>query len=82
MTTETIDRPVTMVYSLPDCFKCDQTKTMMELLDIPFIEVDLSKDDAARRDVRDIYGFSSAPVVVTADDAWSGFDPKRIKELA
>lgn len=82
MTTEVTDRPVTIVYSLPMCPQCDRTKDMMDLLDIPYLEVDLSKDDQARRDVKDLYGFMSAPVVVTADDAWSGFDPKRIKELA
>lgn len=69
------------VYTLPLCTKCDQTKLLLDTLEIPYEEINLAEDDAERIRIRDFYGFSSAPVVVTDDDAWSGFDPKKIRGL-
>lgn len=72
---------IVTVYSLPSCVQCDQTKTLMRRLGIKFRDVDLSVNDKLRGEIRDTYGFSTAPVVVTPEDAWGGFDPAKIRGL-
>lgn len=69
------------IYTLPHCIDCERTKVLMRRKNIKFNEVDLSQDNAARVRVRDDYGFSSAPVVETPDDVWSGFRPDLINEI-
>lgn len=68
------------VYSLPNCVQCEKTKRVLEREGIEYNEVDLSQDDEARDRVRDHWGFREAPVVDTAWDRWSGFNPGKIKE--
>lgn len=69
------------VYTLPNCTECRATKIALRKQGIGFDEVDLSQDDEARAKVRDEWGFTSAPVVSTPFDQWSGFRPEKIKEL-
>ena len=56
------------------------TKKALTARGIEFETVDLSQDAAALERLR-AQGFMSAPVVVTEDDAWSGFRPDKIMEL-
>lgn len=79
MMTTTV--PSVTVYTLPMCQQCERTKEHMAKLGIEFETVDLSEDPVAREMVKETYGFSSAPVVVTDDDAWSMYKPEKIKAL-
>lgn len=69
------------VYKLPMCPKCDRTVEHMKNLGIEFETVDLSEDPVARQHIKDTYGFSTAPVVVTDDDVWCDYKPDKIKAL-
>lgn len=69
------------VYKLPMCSQCTATTNHMDKLGIEYETVDLSEDPVARALVKDTYGFTSAPVVVTDDDAWSMYKPDKIKGL-
>ena len=70
----------TTIYTRPACVHCDATKKALTARGIGFETVDLSQDAAALERLR-AQGFMSAPVVVTEDDAWSGFRPDKIMEL-
>ncbi len=69
------------IYTKPSCVQCDATKRMMDKLGIEYSTVDITKDPEAL-DMLTSKGFSSAPVVITDSDAWSGFNPDKISRLA
>lgn len=69
------------VYTLPSCVQCDSTKRLLTKNEIPFEEVDLSKDPEALAMVRGL-GYSAAPVVMVGEDHWSGFRPDKLSALA
>lgn len=70
------------VYTTPGCVQCDATKRALSNHGIAFAEVDLG----ANPDVLDRLkadGWQRAPIVQTGDgQAWSGFRPDKIRELA
>lgn len=52
----------------PSCGKCSMTKLMLTGKGIPFTEVDITQNPAAREYVTEALGYSTAPVVVVNDD--------------
>jgi glutaredoxin-like protein NrdH len=68
------------VYTKPNCVQCDATKRTMDKLGIKYATVDITQDLEAY-DMIISKGFQAAPVVITDDDAWSGFNPDKISEL-
>lgn len=68
------------VYSLPSCVQCDTTKKFLERNGIDYTEVDLSSDEAAMERVREM-GYTSAPVVETPEEHWSGFRMANLTKL-
>jgi glutaredoxin-like protein NrdH len=69
------------VYTKPSCVQCDATKRMMDKLKISYLTVDITTDTEAFEMLMS-KGFKSAPVVITDTEAWSGFNPDKISELA
>lgn len=67
------------IYSKPDCVQCDATKRWFKKEEIPFEDIDLTKDEEAMAKVIAM-GYSSAPVVVTDTDDWSGFRISKIQD--
>jgi glutaredoxin-like protein NrdH len=53
---------------------------MMDKLKIKYSTVDITVDTEAF-DMLIAKGFKSAPVVITEDDAWAGFNPDKISGL-
>jgi glutaredoxin-like protein NrdH len=53
---------------------------MMDKLNVEYSTVDISVDTAAF-DMIVAKGFKSAPVVITDNDSWSGFNPDKISGL-
>ena len=72
------------VYTLPNCVQCNQTKKLLDRLELSYVTVNLTQDEKAYRFVTEQLGYKSAPVVVVKDedgqvvDHWSGFEPERI----
>jgi glutaredoxin-like protein NrdH len=52
----------------------------MDKLDIKYSTVDITVDTEAF-EMLVARGFKAAPVVVTDDDAWAGFNPEKISGL-
>lgn len=69
------------VYSKPACQQCNATYKTLEKKGLEYNSIDITKDDQAYARVKAM-GFASAPVVVAGDDAWSGFRPDKIMEIA
>lgn len=72
--------PVT-VYTKPQCPQCELTKKLLEREGVTYRTVDIVDNPAALEKVKEL-GYLQAPVVVTGDETWSGFQPERIKKLA
>lgn len=72
---------MTTVYVKPACVQCDATKRLMDKLGIEYDVVDITQDSEALEKVLGM-GFKSAPVVITDGDAWSGFNPDKVGQLA
>lgn len=70
----------TIIYTKTACVQCNATKREFDKLGLNYDLVDITVDPDARDLVLSL-GHLSAPVVVTADDHWSGFRPDRIKAL-
>jgi glutaredoxin-like protein NrdH len=69
------------VYTKPACVQCEATKRMMDKLKIKYSTVDITVDTEAF-DMIISKGFKSAPVVISDNDSWSGFNPDKISGLA
>lgn len=69
-----------VLFTKPGCQPCKATKRVLDAKGIAFQEFDISVDTEARDKVISM-GFKSAPVVVTEDDAWSGFNPGKLATI-
>jgi len=68
------------VYTKPACVQCEQTKKLLTKNGLEFTTVDITVDTRAYDMIVDM-GFKAAPVVVTENDAWAGFNPAKINGL-
>ena len=68
------------VYTKPACVQCEQTKKLLTSKGLEFETIDITEDVAAYEKVVAL-GFQAAPVVITDDDAWAGFNPAKINGL-
>jgi glutaredoxin-like protein NrdH len=57
------------------------TKKMLDKIGVDYNIVDITEDSAAMEMVLGM-GFRSAPVVITDNDSWAGFNPDKINSLA
>ena len=72
---------MTTVYTKPACVQCDMTKRYMDKNGIAYTTVDITQDPEALDMILGM-GFSSAPVVISGDLSFAGFQPDKINELA
>jgi glutaredoxin-like protein NrdH len=68
------------VYTKPSCVQCEQTKKLLTKNGLEFETIDITLDQAAYDKVVGM-GFLAAPVVVTDNDSWAGFQPEKINGL-
>ena len=69
------------LYTKDNCVKCRLTRMKLVEQDIDFEEHSIDHEAGVADMLRE-QGFQSAPVVITDNDAWSGFRPNKIEELA
>lgn len=69
------------VYTKPACVQCDATKKHLDKLNLTYETIDITQDEEAYNKIVGL-GFQAAPVVITRDDSWSGYQPAKINELA
>lgn len=69
------------LYTKSFCPACKSTKDLLQKLNVEFVEINIEEDPKIL-DFLKSQNFSSAPVVFTNDDSWSGFKPDKIRALA
>ncbi len=72
---------MTTVYTKPACVQCDQTKKLLDKNGVEYTTIDISKDQEAFDKIVAL-GFMSAPVVISGNDSWAGFQPDKINAIA
>lgn len=70
-----------VLYSRNDCRQCKESKKRFEEFGIDFEEINLDERPDLIDYVKNELGFSSTPVIVTDNGAWSGFRPDKIKAI-
>lgn len=76
----TIGEAEALLYTKDNCPKCDSTKSLMDQLEVNYTVVNMDSNPAARTLVKSL-GFRQAPVVVTRDGNWSGYQEEKIMKL-
>lgn len=69
-----------IVYSNENCVQCEQTKRFLTLKEIPF-EAKSINDSPEIHSLIEEKGYRSAPIVVAADESWSGFRLDKLNSL-
>lgn len=68
------------VYSTPACVQCNSTYRKLDKHGIVYTSIDVTQDEEAYEMIKAL-GYSKAPVVITDDEHWSGFQPDKIEAL-
>lgn len=72
---------MTTVYTKPACVQCEQTKKLLDRNGVEYNVVDITKDAEAYDKIVSM-GFMAAPVVISGDQSWAGFQPDKINSIA
>jgi len=70
-----------IIYTKDNCVQCNATKNAMDKKGIDYQLVNLDSEPAAVETLKSL-GYRQVPVVMTADQHWSGFRPDKISALS
>ena len=68
------------IYSKNNCVQCKMTKRFLDTNHVEYREINLDEQPEFIDHVKDL-GFNAAPVIQTATEAFSGFQPGKLKKL-
>lgn len=71
---------MTTVYTKDNCVQCDMTKRLMDKVGVEYDVVNISQNPEALDKLIEL-GYRAAPVVITDEDSWAGFNPDKIANL-
>ena len=69
------------LYSAPLCYACRQAKEFLETRGLPYLEVDISKNAQAARELMGKTGARRVPVIEVSGQVVLGFDRARLTRL-
>ena len=69
------------IYTKNNCMPCQMTKNLLKKFGIEYEEINIEDNEKARIYVSEVLGYKTAPVVVTENDSWAGFNPNNIRNL-
>ena len=69
------------IYSKNNCVQCKMTKRFLDTNHVEYREINLAAQPEYIEHVKSL-GFNAAPVIQTATDAFSGFQPNKLKQLS
>ena len=72
---------MTSVYTKDNCVQCDMTKRLMDKIGVEYDTVNISENPEALDKLIEL-GYRAAPVVITSEESWAGFQPDKITALA
>jgi glutaredoxin-like YruB-family protein len=76
------EAPTVTVYSTPTCPWCDRAREYLRSRNVPFRDVDVSKDMDAAREMIQLTGQQGVPVIATDHEVIVGFDQLRLARIA
>ncbi|HFI0352644.1 TPA: glutaredoxin-like protein NrdH [Streptococcus suis] len=68
------------IYSKNDCVQCKMSKKFLDQHNVAYTEINLDEQPEYIEHVKSL-GFSSAPVIETEKESFSGFQPAKLKAL-
>lgn len=68
-----------VVYTAPGCTFCLFAENFLKQNKIPFEEIDISKDESAKKEMIKISGQQNVPVLKIGKEVLVGYDIKKIK---
>ncbi|HEL1586191.1 TPA: glutaredoxin-like protein NrdH [Streptococcus suis] len=68
------------IYSKNDCVQCKMSKKFLDQHNVAYTEINLDEQPEYIEHVKSL-GFSSAPVIETETESFSGFQPTKLKAL-
>lgn len=69
------------IHTLPACVNCSKTKNDFRARGIAYEEIPLV-DNPELVEAFKAQGFKAAPIVTYGDHIWSGYDERKIEEIA
>jgi glutaredoxin-like protein NrdH len=69
------------VFGKPGCKPCEFTQKLLIERGVAYSYYDITQNAAAAEEVKDL-GYSSVPVVVTANEHWTGFNVDKLRKLS
>ena len=69
------------IYSKNNCVQCKMTKRFLDTTQVEYREINLDEQPEYIDHVKNL-GFNAAPVVQTQTEAFSGFQPAKLKKLS
>ena len=69
------------LFTQPDSLPCEAVKLFLKDRGAKFDELDVSRDEAALRDLKHKYNSRSTPTLVVDEQVLVGFEPERIDEM-
>ena len=73
--------PKVTVYSQPGRIFCNRVKEFPSRQNVPFIEKDISKDQAVFKELTEDLGLMTTPVILVNGETLVGFDQTKLQEL-
>lgn len=74
-------RPQVRIFSTPACAYCETLKLFFKEHNIQFEEIDVSKDEAAKKEMIEKSGQMGVPVVDIDGEFVVGFDKEKVSDL-
>ncbi|HEM3632963.1 TPA: glutaredoxin-like protein NrdH [Streptococcus suis] len=68
------------IYSKNNCVQCKMSKKFLDQHNVAYKEINLDEQPEYIKHVKSL-GFSSAPVIETENEVFSGFQPAKLKAL-
>lgn len=78
--SEEENRMSIILYTKPQCVKCNATKKYLDKLNLPYQVKDVTVDPEAREFVESL-GYKMMPVVQAGDETWNDFRIEKILAL-
>lgn len=76
-----LDDTTALVITKNDCANCDETKDLFNELEAKYIVINMDEQPEWRDRIKSM-GYRQAPVVITNDAKWSGFNEDAIRDFA
>lgn len=68
------------VYTKENCIQCKMSKRDLQKNNIPYQEIDITGNPQIIAELKE-QGWKQMPVLVFADESWSGYRPDKIRSL-